>query len=755
MQVCPLCRLTLSETDASCPRDGHAGIPARPADVPAVVRARFHVVQPYAQGTCGDLYLADDQQTGRRGVLKLLRLPANVTPPEKARLKRELVKQATLANPSLAAPLATGDANGVPWVFREWIEGVSLRVRLTRGGALAVPEALAIAAQIASALDELHRAGLLHRDLKPGHVILNPQPHGLPRVSIIDAGIAARIETSSVFDVMGTPEYVSPEQAKGKLVSFRSDLYALGCVLYEMLTGAPPFTGTPAQLLDAHANEPPATPKLELPTNVSTLLAQLLAKEPRERPFSAQQVRRALEPFLPEDASSKREATQTFEKVARGAAAPAPSGTLRPRPGKSTVIGMPAHPSSSPPPPPAATKPQADRTEELSALDLAQAEEITSAVESRPTHGTTNKTLFGIGPVQPSADSTAELTEMDLEDAEEAIATAADVAPFAMPEPSAGAGAPAPPPQAPPWQQTRISDPDDGELAETIAPDREGKPEAASAPARVAPPAAAHPAPAAAAPVAPAPKKKTGVVAVVALGAVLGLCALSILGGAAATWYLLRARSEPTAQAPIVERGEPAPAPEVAAPRVPPPPSPPVLPEVEELAPPPLPPAPPPAVAEPAPPPPPSPPAVARTTEAEERASRAAPRPAEARAQEDDGRSARFQQAREEALAHFQARRFAEAARAYERATELNPRHAGSYAGLGAARLAQGQHDAAIRAYQRAIALSPRHAGYHAALGQAYLASGDRARARESFARALALDPNNQTARQGMQRVGG
>src|SRR5690606_1448243 len=116
-------------------------------------------------------------------------------------------------------------------------------------------------------------------------------------------------ETGSVFDVMGTPEYVSPEQAKGKLVSFRSDLYSLGCMLHEMLTGAPPFQGTTAELLAAHVDKPAPTPQVALPAGVSTLLAQLLAKDPRERPFSAQQVRRALEPFLPEDASSVREAT--------------------------------------------------------------------------------------------------------------------------------------------------------------------------------------------------------------------------------------------------------------------------------------------------------------------------------------------------------------------------------------------------------------------------------------------------------------
>ncbi|MBZ0118351.1 MAG: serine/threonine protein kinase, partial [Sandaracinaceae bacterium] len=316
MLVCPLCRLALGPTETACPRDGQQGVQARQVDVPAGIRARFAIVEPLAQGQSGDLFIADDQQTGRRGVLKLLLLPESVTPAERNRLKRELVKQATLAHPVLCLPLATGDANGVAWIFRELRDGVSLRVRLARSGALPPSEALAVAAQLASALDELHRSGLLHRDIKPGHVLLEPQPSGLPRVSLIDAGIAARIDAGAVFDLQGTAEYVSPEQAQGKLVSFRSDLYALGCLLHEMLSGQPPFTGDVKSVLEAHVSSLPPASSATVPTGVTTLLAQLLAKEPRDRPFSAQQVRRALEPFLPEDAGTRREATQAFEKTA-------------------------------------------------------------------------------------------------------------------------------------------------------------------------------------------------------------------------------------------------------------------------------------------------------------------------------------------------------------------------------------------------------------------------------------------------------
>src|SRR5262249_27256196 len=161
----------------------------------------------------------------------------------------------------------------------------------------------------------------------------------VPKATVIDAGIAASISAGTVFDVSGTPAYLSPEQATGKLVSFRSDLYSLGCVLYEMLCGTPPFVGDDAALLKAHASTPAPTPSgaVTRRTGVETLLASLVAKERRARPFSAQQVRRALEPFLPE-ATSPREPTVSFQSsdgIAVGALEPSrpvpppPTGTLR------------------------------------------------------------------------------------------------------------------------------------------------------------------------------------------------------------------------------------------------------------------------------------------------------------------------------------------------------------------------------------------------------------------------------------------
>ena len=406
MLVCPLCRIVLAKGEAICPRDGQVPSAREPHPVPAGLAARFQIVEPFADGESGTLYLADDKQTGRRGLLKIVRGIGGWTVSERSRLKRELVKQATLTHPSLVSPLATGETDGLVWLFREWIDGVSLAVKLARSGALPVPEALSIAAQIAGALDELHRAGLLMRDLSPGHVIVQAQPSGVPKVSVIDAGLAMRVGGASG-EVTGKPAYVSPEHANGKLVSFRSDLYALGCVIHEMLSGAPLFRGAPEAVLEAQRSEAPAPLGLELPSGIAAMIAQLLLKEPRDRPFSAQQVRRTLEPYLPQDTRG-REQTAEFvlgEHMRPATAASSKgSGTIRPPTKKQTLVGFAVpRPDARPDARPEA---RPDATQELGTLDLASAEKVSgppAPPKPKP---------------KPSADATLELSALDLARAE-------------------------------------------------------------------------------------------------------------------------------------------------------------------------------------------------------------------------------------------------------------------------------------------------------------------------------------------------
>ncbi|MDB4974260.1 MAG: Serine/threonine protein kinase, partial [Myxococcaceae bacterium] len=381
--ACPLCRIALPPVDDVCPRDGHSGRQVSWLPVPASLAQRFQVLEPFAHGDGGSLYIVDEPETGRRGLLKILTAVPKEQLGERQRLRRELVKQATLARTHLLVPLASGETEGVTWLFREWLDGVALDVRLSREGALPQTEALAIAAQIGSALDELHRGGLLHRDVKPGHIFLQPTPNGIPRALLIDAGVASRLSGDGASTIYGSAGYVAPEQLLGKLVSFRSDLYSLGCVLYRMLTGRPAFAGESLeQTLSVQRNgELPPTPA-DLPNGIGALLQSILAKDPQQRPFSAQKLRRTLDPFLPDGALMEKQSTTTFETVPQPSPsiAPQPSGTLKPPPPPAVRPSMAAPPppeaalkprmSSAPPPPPPSRQPlPEERTQQI---DLAQ-----------------------------------------------------------------------------------------------------------------------------------------------------------------------------------------------------------------------------------------------------------------------------------------------------------------------------------------------------------------------------------------------
>jgi serine/threonine protein kinase/tetratricopeptide (TPR) repeat protein len=315
-----------------------------PFPFPAELQSKFQGLESFAQSPNSATYLATQPSSGFRGLLKIIPL-RDLDASERGRLKRELRKQVKLAHPNLPRIVDGGELATDLWLLRDHVDGESLGQRLRRQGPLELPEALAVVAQVASALDELHRAGILHRDVRPSRIVLQPR-EAVPIVKVLDAGIAARHRTGSVFDRLGTPAYMSPEQIAGKLVSFRSDLYALGCVFHEMLSGRTPFGhGESADalraLLDAHQNEAPPALPLELPPAIAGLLASLLDKEPRKRPFSAQQVRRTLEPHLP---PGMPVVTPARSSVA-GAPSPA-TAAASPRRGS---VPMPNRPSAPPP----------------------------------------------------------------------------------------------------------------------------------------------------------------------------------------------------------------------------------------------------------------------------------------------------------------------------------------------------------------------------------------------------------------------
>ncbi len=363
-------------------------------ELPAEIHERFQVGDEVAVGRTGVLHRAVEVETGIEGALKVMHTHVS-SPRERMRLTRDLARQAGLANPHLSVPIATGEAGERIWLFRPWVEGESLRARLDRDGAMDQGAALAVAGQVAAALDELHRSGLLHRDVKPGHIILDETGS----VVLIDSGVVSPIPTGSLFEVLGTPAYVSPEMANGKVVSFRSDLYSLGCTLHEALTGEPIFDGDDlAAVVQAHVDLDPPAPPADLPERVVSLLEALLAKNPRERPFSANNVSKILRPFVPTDLRTRPSSigVSGFASTLPGTgAAPSPEPARPPtseseRPTKVASLPPPPPPEAGPrprasaPPPPIPTPAQGS-TERADATIPLSDSQLISAQRADPT----------------------------------------------------------------------------------------------------------------------------------------------------------------------------------------------------------------------------------------------------------------------------------------------------------------------------------------------------------------------------------
>src|SRR5262245_9353213 len=203
----------------------------------------------------GEVYLANDKRLGRKVAFKTL--PAHYTnePDRLMRFEREARAASALNHPNIVTILDIGEADGVHFMAHEYVEGESLRDRLKKGKLLTM-EGLEIAIQIASALEAAHREGILHRDIKPDNVILRRDGF----VKVLDFGLAKLTEgpdpgvdnkeaatraqfTTQKGAVMGTPQYMSPEQARGKEVDARTDIFSLGVTIYEMLAGRLPFAG--------------------------------------------------------------------------------------------------------------------------------------------------------------------------------------------------------------------------------------------------------------------------------------------------------------------------------------------------------------------------------------------------------------------------------------------------------------------------------------------------------------------------------
>ena len=234
---------------------------AAPGELHASVLAgRYEIVREVGRGGMATVYLAEDRKHGRQVAVKLLHadLSAEIGAD---RFAREIKVVARLQHPHILPLYDSGDAGGALFFVMPYVEGESLRTRLMREGSLSLAETAVIVRQIGDALDYAHARGVVHRDVKPENILISAGQALLADFGVARAAAKDGVQTlTAVGTTLGTPAYMSPEQASGELnVDSRSDLYSLGCVCYEMLSGLPPFRGeSTVALIGQHISKTPA-----------------------------------------------------------------------------------------------------------------------------------------------------------------------------------------------------------------------------------------------------------------------------------------------------------------------------------------------------------------------------------------------------------------------------------------------------------------------------------------------------------------
>ncbi|HEX2295501.1 MAG TPA: Stk1 family PASTA domain-containing Ser/Thr kinase, partial [Actinomycetota bacterium] len=266
---------------------------------------RYAVLEPVGSGGMAEVYRARDELLGRDVAVKVLsdRLSRDRSFVE--RFRREAQSAANLNHPNVVSLYDYGADDGAYYIVMEYIEGKSLGDIVGESGALLPERAAEIASDVAAALERAHSSGLVHRDIKPTNIMITSSG----QTKVTDFGIARALGQSTEQTqmtqtgmVIGTAAYLSPEQAQGNPVDARSDVYSLGCVLYEMLTGRPPFTGdAPLAIAYKHVREdavPPSTVNPDVPRELDAVTLKALAKNPDNRYASAHEMREDLQRFL-------------------------------------------------------------------------------------------------------------------------------------------------------------------------------------------------------------------------------------------------------------------------------------------------------------------------------------------------------------------------------------------------------------------------------------------------------------------------
>jgi eukaryotic-like serine/threonine-protein kinase len=285
---------------------------------------RYRIVRKLGSGGMANVYLAEDQELGRRVAIKILNDRHSGDEQFVERFRREAKNAAGLSHPNIVSIYDRGEgAEGAYYIAMEYLDGRSLKELIVSRGPAPIPIAIDYARQILAALRFAHRHGVIHRDIKPHNILVDSEG----RVKVTDFGIARAEQAGAqqmteAGSIIGTAQYLSPEQARGTRVDKTSDLYSLGIVLYELLTGTVPFNGeTPVEIAMKHLSaipDPPSDRRPEVPHALDLVVLRALAKDPRDRYQSAEEMDADLE-RVARGSSVSRETEEAATTVLSGA----------------------------------------------------------------------------------------------------------------------------------------------------------------------------------------------------------------------------------------------------------------------------------------------------------------------------------------------------------------------------------------------------------------------------------------------------
>ena len=253
-----------------------------------IFNSRYEIGAMIGTGGMADVYIAEDLRLHRKVAVKILRSDLARDPAFVARFKKEALAAGGLNNPGIVAVFDSGEDGANSYIVMELVKGHTLRQVLQSDAEISQDEAVEIVAEILEALDYSHAQGIIHRDIKPGNIMITDSG----KVKVMDFGIARALDDigatmTNTWNVVGTAQYLSPEQATGEYADARSDIYSVGCLMYELLVGRPPFIGdTPVSIAFQHVSAPlpaPSDINPDIDPNLETIIQVALHKDPNDR----------------------------------------------------------------------------------------------------------------------------------------------------------------------------------------------------------------------------------------------------------------------------------------------------------------------------------------------------------------------------------------------------------------------------------------------------------------------------------------